>query len=364
MRRSAALLLAAAAAAAAHADVVRLRNGETMEGVVTHEDAKSLELDIGYGTVTLDKATVRRVERAKKKGGDAGLEERLKRLESGRDVPESGRELYALYQAASRARDTVNGLKPAFDRLLEDRASLIEELGQIKAQGADAYGEVVDGEANDGHRRLAYGELRGLEGDFNARVMRLQAIDAELNQGFLAVPAYTSAYLNLERYSRGEGERLAKAAQTPEEKAFFRTVRDAAARMDKDFDKGGAVGRSQGTQVVVDVLLNGRVTAPLVVDTGASITVLTRSVVERLGLSERHMAGVMQMQVADGRVVESQTYNLDSVSVGGHSAQRVLVAVMPDGALPLSGLLGMSFLKSFVFEVDPKQGRLVLKGLN
>ncbi|HVE11954.1 MAG TPA: hypothetical protein VNI01_01050, partial [Elusimicrobiota bacterium] len=56
--------LIALLAASASADTVHLKNGRTMEGMVQSEDKKELVLDIGYGTVTLQRADVARIERA------------------------------------------------------------------------------------------------------------------------------------------------------------------------------------------------------------------------------------------------------------------------------------------------------------
>ncbi|TBR17012.1 hypothetical protein EPO15_17875 [bacterium] len=362
-----AIALTAGLATAGSADTIYLANGEEMKGLIVKETAAAVELDIGYGTVTLDRAQIRRIARPpKKKRAAADLGHRLRFLESGRWVPPEGRDLFDLYKDASDARHEALELKPKFERLMEERSDLVRELQDVNEAGAQTYEELTDGQdyADRQQRSRAAAELRRLSGDMNQGVSRVRAIDAEIAESAQALPRYYASYRRFQRAAKDEAPRLAKAAKTKDDKAFYDAIAAAMRQMDSDFGGAAETGRPLEGHVIVDVLFNGRVKAQLMVDTGASMTVVSESIVRRLGLSERHSAGRRQVQVADGRIVETQTYNLDTVAVGDKKAQGVLIASIQDGALPYDGLLGMSFLKNFLVELDPKRGRLVLKALN
>ena len=60
-------------AVTAWADTLHLLNGEKLEGLVIREDSSTVELDIGYGTVTIERSRIRRIVRPpKRKRGAAG----------------------------------------------------------------------------------------------------------------------------------------------------------------------------------------------------------------------------------------------------------------------------------------------------
>lgn len=361
-----ALVLAAALAAASRADTIHLTNGETMEGLVVRETASSVELDIGYGSVTLDRAQIRRIVRPpKKKRAAAGLGHRLKFLETGRWVPAEGRELFELYKDASDARRAALQFKPKFERLLEERRDIVRELQEISAEGKQTYEDLTDGHGYTDHpqRSRAFRELNRLSGDVNRGVARIGAIDAEIAESSQALPRYYASYLRFQHAAKDEAPRRAKEAKSADDRAFYDAVAAAMRQMDADFGGAAEAGRQQGDHILVDVVFNDRVKALLMVDTGASLTVVSDSIVDRLRLSERHAAGRTRLQVADGRLVDARTFNLDSVAVGDKKAQGVMVAALRDGALPYDGLLGMSFLKNFMVELDPKRGKLILKSL-
>lgn len=69
------LIAVATLASASSADVLYLKTGGRLEGVLTHETAASLTLDIGMGQVSVPRDSVRRIERK-----DSALSEYRRRL--------------------------------------------------------------------------------------------------------------------------------------------------------------------------------------------------------------------------------------------------------------------------------------------
>jgi len=119
---------------------------------------------------------------------------------------------------------------------------------------------------------------------------------------------------------------------------------------------------SEGRDGVVDVVLNGKVTVPFYVDTGASLCVLSQGVADRLGLTEDDAAGTIRVMLANGSVDTATAVKLDSVQVGSSKAKNVEAAISdkpPGGGV--DGLLGMSFLKHFHVKLDSKEHCLILE---
>jgi clan AA aspartic protease (TIGR02281 family) len=113
--------------------------------------------------------------------------------------------------------------------------------------------------------------------------------------------------------------------------------------------------RAAGTgNHVVQVELNGRITAPMLLDTGASDVVITREVAHRLGLTERDLRGTQTYSTANGLVVQP-AITLRKVSLGGATVENVRGSISDSMEV---GLLGTSFLGKFEYSI--KGSELIL----
>ncbi len=114
------------------------------------------------------------------------------------------------------------------------------------------------------------------------------------------------------------------------------------------------------------VTLNKKVEARLVLDTGATLVVLNKGIAEKLNLKTGPASPEIKLTLADGRQVNAKFVVLESVKVENSEAQDVEAAVMLEDVRDASfgdGLLGMSFLKHFSFNVNYKERRLTLEKL-
>jgi len=117
----------------------------------------------------------------------------------------------------------------------------------------------------------------------------------------------------------------------------------------------------RGNGLTTSVLLNRKVREELIVDTGATDTVISSSLAKKIGIQTAKGKNVL-CQVADGRTVNGKQINIREVRVGGAKVYNVQAIVLDSGEIGNSpGLLGMSFLKNFVFKVDTEKETLVLQ---
>jgi clan AA aspartic protease (TIGR02281 family) len=117
----------------------------------------------------------------------------------------------------------------------------------------------------------------------------------------------------------------------------------------------------RGNSLTTSVLLNRKVREDLVIDTGATDTVISSSLAKKIGISAAKGQNVL-CQVADGRTVKGKQVNIKEVRVGGAKVYNVQAIVLDSGEIGNSpGLLGMSFLNNFVFKVDTEKELLVLQ---
>ena len=116
--------------------------------------------------------------------------------------------------------------------------------------------------------------------------------------------------------------------------------------------------------VLAPATLNGSQGATLLVDTGASVTVISPAVAQRLGISPGSDASVRSIQLPGGHELKVPLVRLRSIEVGSAGIQDLEVGVYnlyPDAAAIMDGVLGGDFLGRFRMTVDHAARQLRLE---
>ncbi len=114
------------------------------------------------------------------------------------------------------------------------------------------------------------------------------------------------------------------------------------------------IKRRLASTPVIDVSFNGK-NFEMILDTGASSTLITKRMSERLGLKP---TGVRNVIIADGSKVRFPVATVSSVSAGGLTARQLVVTIANNSDI---GLLGHDFfgkydvkIKRNVIEFQPQ----------
>lgn len=110
-----------------------------------------------------------------------------------------------------------------------------------------------------------------------------------------------------------------------------------------------------GSSMRVQVRINDTVTAPFLIDTGATDVAIPRWVVEQARI-DLTGARTGRYQTANG-TIEVPLLQLDSVTLGGARVENVAAAVSDTMS---TGLLGLSFFNRFQYSIDPAAGIVTL----
>ena len=111
--------------------------------------------------------------------------------------------------------------------------------------------------------------------------------------------------------------------------------------------------------LIVDGTLNGMVTGPMLIDTGASYCVLTHGTARQLGIAPRKHRTI-PVATANGQV-EADLVALDALQIRDARLAGVDAVIMDAVEPPLIGIIGLNFLKQFRFSVDLAAGTLRLE---
>jgi aspartyl protease family protein len=105
-----------------------------------------------------------------------------------------------------------------------------------------------------------------------------------------------------------------------------------------------AIKRRSGGVPVIDVVFNQRRTFEMMVDSGASITTITRPMARALGIGASQIVDRVTFKTANGLTQMPIVY-LNAVTVGGLTKAQVPVAIA--GSDMEMGLLGQDFLQHY-----------------
>jgi aspartyl protease family protein len=144
-------------------------------------------------------------------------------------------------------------------------------------------------------------------------------------------------------------ERVARASDT---------VSDMLRRRAAPPVRAVRITRGQGGEFTLRARING-VNAPMVVDTGATLVVLTQETARAAGLPLELLTYNVDLETAGGHT-KAARLTLDRLAIGQLVERSVPALIVPHGQMK-TNLLGMSFLDRLEsWEVRPD--RLVLNG--
>lgn len=237
----------------------------------------------------------------------------------------------ALYTAKSYAyqEDVVNKIR------LDIRASV------------DRYQKILQADKNLTELLLLFQDLVYLEPDYSPYFIGLAT--AQTASG-LKVEARQSLQLVMHDASVGGQARQLLAqliADDQREQEIVAQVEDSSISIPL---------RRQGHHFIVDAVLNGSTVLSLIIDTGASLTII-KPVHLRVGSGQQ---AIHSFNTANG-VVRAPVVTADSLTIGDFEVMRLQVGGIALDNMPgADGLLGMNFLKHFRFFIDQENNTLRL----
>jgi clan AA aspartic protease (TIGR02281 family) len=117
-----------------------------------------------------------------------------------------------------------------------------------------------------------------------------------------------------------------------------------------------------GNHFIVDAQPAHGADLRLLIDTGASLTMLTPGALERRGMRYKDTGRTGVFNTANGQV-RAPIVKLDTLVVGDWQVTQLEVGVLElGGRSDIDGLLGMNFLRHFQFFIDQNEGVLRLTG--
>ena len=347
------------------ADMIYLKNGKQMEGVIIAEDDKTVTINIGFGKVILQRDNISRVVKyTHQKQVELKKELGYKYFGQPEFIPKDLKDMIAelkeieqLRDAASEAKsekDIINEKVVEFDSQIKESneklAKVSRQLSTSRIQDdPDQYNGLIE-------------EFYSLEGKITADEYEVDKLKKKLPALDTQISDYVS---RLNSFRKKFAKEYSKREVEGEQKRILDIVQEKINATGADFTKHAIDYDFSGSSIIVKVLLNDLVPANLILDTGASVVVLSKNVADKLNLSFDANEPEAYVTLADGRKAKANMTFLENVKVGQLEAKNIRAAVLEyEEATTDDGLLGMSFLKNFMVKIDPNGKKLILEEFN
>ena len=152
--------------------------------------------------------------------------------------------------------------------------------------------------------------------------------------------------------------------ETPADDERKRILKELG-RSEADLENGGGVTEIRyldSNRITVEALLNDKVKATLILDTGAPYVSITPQVANQLFDVEKVVSKTVDMKWSDGGTTPGKLVLLESVKVGNAKINNVEAVISKTAVLEsgTDGLLGMSFLNYFKVNIDGASKKIIL----
>jgi clan AA aspartic protease (TIGR02281 family) len=347
-------------------DVVHLKNGRKLEGVILEESEQGIVLDIGMGSTTIAASRVDRIERSASADNEQTRKVWRTTYISPRDLPEELRPIMTrfthLQGMRERALQSARGMPVAIRSLESTRKKLAADQGHYRKVSAQLATMSVDDDVDSYNRTVE--KNNRMVAEVNKHQARMAKLQDEIERMEDSISNYSSESTLFEQeavpvmapYLDGSGDEVAQAWVSRTSKAFD--------SFGSDFSKLTIPIVEVNGGTIVQVQINGADPVPFILDTGASAVTISETLARQLKIFYDLKNG-SDVRLADGSTAKAFPVTLRSVQVGDATANDVMAFVLKRSPGPgVQGLLGMTFLKRFEVQFDSNSSKLVLKKLN
>ncbi len=115
-------------------------------------------------------------------------------------------------------------------------------------------------------------------------------------------------------------------------------------------------------RIIIPVTLNGNVTVPMLLDTGAPGVIISSKVAEKLKIFDSDEGRLLWMSGGIGGTVQSTFTILDSIEVGGAKDHFIPTEIIERSiSEQFEGLIGMDFMANYTIHIDTSKHVLVFE---
>lgn len=349
-------------------DVVTLRNGRTLDGIIEKETSAEVILNVGVGAVTLKRSQIAAIERS-----DTAQKEKIEKdwqakyFTHERYTPADLRDFTAQFTGLqNKRRDAVEAVRRSA-QVLKERADMKKELARLDSDITRLMSSIPSKQPDTPEALKTYNETVT---QANAARARAAVLQNAIKKGAESADEHRRVVMDyMELFNLFEDsfarERTRNANTTNEQVAAFfagteQWIRDAGA----EFKELSAPCEDYSGHALINARINDEFDVKLLLDTGSSFVVFSEALARRMKLALPDEAGIKLVQ-ANGSEMGAKLVLLNSMQVGDARVENVPAAVIAQEGIPgIDGLLGMTFLREFSVGIDSANNKVVFRKLD
>lgn len=332
------------------ADIIYLKNGGKLEGKILKKTSKNLTLETGVGlTLNINNRDIARIEQT----GISLITGNARVLQSYQNLQDAFKELKIARKKALRKIRNIE--------LHQKKMENIKKSISKKEVDFEIAGKKLQQANPNSVGSNQYNMLISSVNNIRSEIEILRLKSSRMERKTSDNPADSDYFQKLNELENEIQEKLQSPELNKDGKVYLEKLQAQIKEFQNDFlyVKIHATG-VKGQSAILQVTVNDRVKGRFLLDTGASHMVFSQAFASRLGLN---LAGVKSIKstLADGKTVDAKPVILRKVKVGNAVEENVEAVVLPaPPAQGIDGLLGMSFLKNYMIQLDPKNNKLTL----
>jgi clan AA aspartic protease (TIGR02281 family) len=336
-----------------------------MQGIIEKENENSVVLNVGFGTVEIPKSDIESIEKSQNNKQIINLW-RQKYFENypaptpkEEQLLKSFRKLKSCREKAIRKIGMKERVSVEIFTLQKDIANLQNSLTEIgtKLKFTNSKKDIVK------YNNLVV-EFNSLSNKIKSKIDELTHLRKDYDSINKSVTDYIELLCEFVKNFKEKHQHIIAENLTPQQQQFYKNLKERLNYFQEEFRQEAISFKKLGSGILVKAILNQRIQARMLVDTGAELTVISERIAEKLGIDSSKIRQNIGLVLADGRRLAVKLTTLDTIKVGNSEGKNVRVAIIKNMSDNIDGFLGMSFLKNFAFSIDARTQELILSSFN
>ncbi len=342
------------------ADKIVLKNGRHFTGTIKKQTSSHITLDIGGGSISLRKSNIESISKNNDSTTTQAYRNPINVLIE-LDPPSELMDIAYTFKKLKNERFSAIQAKKQAQDIKRERADLLKKFAQEKKRYFTAAQRVSRANPN-GNTRVYNRRVHKQNQSGNALKTIQNKISLSfknVNHGKKMISRYQSSLENMQWQVKQR--KSATGNSNKQAQLFWNKLDKKLYKFNDEFKRFSIAHDAAKDHMILTVRINDRIDGRFLLDTGATYVTLSQAMATRLNLD---LSGSLSipLKIADGSTINGQVVVLNSMRVGGVQANQISAVILPSSPnRGIDGLLGMSFLREFVVNIDSANNKIIFE---
>ena len=350
-----------------HADTIHLKNGRSIDGIITKENDSEITLDLGVGSMRIKKSNIKNIGVADSEENSAIADKwQREHILHKRHLPKGMEPLVAEFKTLEANRMSAANASRKTDALRRKHKTLKTDIVTLQKDYLTISRELqwLDPEKNPGKYNATVAKNNALSAELKIKESESDRMQKDLSATSKTMANYLNALAAFDTKFRKASSDEELLDLAPSYTLFFEEIEKRMSSFRAEHKTHDIITASASGSTLVPVIINNSISATMILDTGATSVTISQALADKLKI-DTSSAPITRVVLADGKTLEARNIRLSSIQAGSAIAEGIEAVVLPHPpAEGIDGLLGMTFLSRFRVRLDGGSKKLILEELD